>query len=86
MLNFNPSPTLNEDPTPLDFNHRRIVDLDALIARERRLPVGVDGYDLEQRVSPRHDQEEVAGAARFAVLRPIEVGDGHRAIELVYGA
>ena len=59
---------LHQHPAPLRLDHRGIVDLDALLARECRLPVGVDRDDFEQRVAPGHDQR--GGRARAAPRGP----------------
>ena len=74
---------LHQHAASFRLDHRGVVDLDAAGAGERRLLVGVDRPELEVRIAPFHDLEDVAGTLRGRVARVIEVGDCDVAIERV---
>ena len=74
---------LHQHPASLRLDDRGVVQLDPLLARESRVPVGIDRDDFEQRVAPGHDREEVARAPPRGVLGAIKVGDGYLAGDLV---
>ena len=74
---------LHQHAAPFRLDHRGVVDLDAAGAGEGRLLVGIDRPELEVRIAPFHDLEDVAGALRGRVARVVEVGDRDVAVEQV---
>src|ERR671925_883558 len=59
---------LHQYAAPLRFDHRGVVDADAGGARERRLLVRIDRDQLEARIAPFHDPQNIARAPTAGIL------------------
>lgn len=77
---------LHQHAAPLGLDHRGVVEADALLPRQRRLAVRIDGGDLQQRVAPRHHLQQVAGAPAFGILAAVEIGQGDLGAQVLDGA
>ena len=65
------------DAAAVGLEHGGVVDLDAEVLGERRLPVRVHGAHVQKRVAPRHRFDNVLGAPAVRILALEEIGELH---------
>ena len=74
--------TRHHDATPVGFEQRRVIELNARTARERRFAVGVDAIDGDERIVLRELRNDMAYAVRRVIVAAEKVRNPQRHLDL----